>query len=43
MHNTCDGIQCVVWLEAPGIHEYVREPQVDAVDWTTKGAVAQAV
>ena len=33
--------QCVVWLETLGIHEYVREPLVDSVDWATKGAMTE--
>ena len=31
----------MVWLETLENHEYAREPLVDAVDWTTKGAMTQ--
>ena len=37
MPTTGKSQECVVCLEALGIHEYAREPLVDAVDWTTKG------
>ena len=41
MPTTGKSQECVVCLEAHGIHEYAREPLVDAVDWTTKGAMTQ--